>query len=407
MSVDLLKILGDREYYTKYIKYIKPHALTKEIRVLVEGITAYYEGDENRSSVDWDDFSTWYVLQHPTLKVDDIKAIHILVERLKMPLPDASTVPDIINQFVTRDFALQIGEIGLRINENGGDNLDDIVTLIDKYNSETGKMNDEDDEAENDIVKLVAGSSRAGGLSWRLDCLNNSVGRIVPGDLILFSARVESGKTTFIASEASRMAEQMKGTDKRVVWFCNEEHKEAVARRRAQAVLGMTQEQIEKDPVKATKDYEDILGMLDRIVIVHDAGLHKWKMEEKLKKYDAGLIIVDQAMYLHGFEGAGSEVEKYGHIYRYLRELSARYAPVIAVHQASGMADGLLYPDGTMLEGSRTKLQAAIDVQIMMGKENDLSRAKFRGLNIVKNKLTGKHPQCEVEILPEIARFRG
>jgi replicative DNA helicase len=407
MSVDLLRVLGNREYYNKYIRYIKPHALSREVKQIVDGIKEYYEGEETRQEVDWSDFATWYYVKHPTLKVDDIATLNIIFDKLKLPLADGSTVPDIINQFVTRDFALQIGEVGLRVNENGGEDLDEITELLDKYNSETGKMGDDDNEAEDDIVKLVAASSRAGGLHWRLNFLDDAVGPIVAGDLVLFSARVESGKTTFIASEASHMAEQLASGDKKVLWFCNEEHKEAIAMRRNCAVLGRTAADIEANPVQAMKDYEALMGARDRIKIIHDAGLHKWMIEEKLKKYDAGLIIVDQAMYLHGFESAGSEVEKYGQIYRYLRELSARHAPVIAVHQAGGDAHGVLYPEATMLEGSRTKLQAAIDVQIMMGKEVDPARAKFRGLNVVKNKLTGKHPQGEVEILPEIARFKG
>jgi replicative DNA helicase len=391
----------------RYIRYIKPHALSKETKLIVEGLKEYYEADVTRESVDWSDFPTWFFIKYPKLKVDDIKSLNLVFDRLKIPLTDGSTVPDIINQFVTRDFALQIGEAGLKINENGGEDLDEINELIDKYNTQTGKMMDEDDEAENDIVALVKKATRSGGLHWRSKFLESNIGPIVAGDLILLGARVESGKTTWIANESSFMAEQLKGTDKRVLWFCNEEHKEAIASRRNSAVLGRSAADIAKDPVKAQRDYIAALGMQDRIIIVHDAGLHKWKIEEKLKKYEAGLIIVDQAMYLHGFENAGSEVERYGQIYRYLRGLSAMHAPVVAIHQAGGEAHGLLYPEGTMLEGSRTKLQAAIDVQIMMGKENDPSRASCRGFNIVKNKLTGKHAQGEVEILPEIARFRG
>ena len=59
-----------------------------------------------------------------------------------------------------------------------------------------------------DIEQLLNETYLQTGLRWRLDALNKSIGSLRKGDFGFVFARPETGKTTFLASEITRMAEQ-------------------------------------------------------------------------------------------------------------------------------------------------------------------------------------------------------
>jgi replicative DNA helicase len=73
--------------------------------------------------------------------------------------------------------------------------------------------------------------------SWRLKSLNTALGSLRMGDFGFVFARPETGKTTFLASEVTFMAEQTEGN---ILWFNNEEQGGKVKSRCYQATLGLT-----------------------------------------------------------------------------------------------------------------------------------------------------------------------
>lgn len=71
------------------------------------------------------------------------------------------------------------------------------------------------DEVSTDLEALASNVQNTPGIRWRLDFLNKSLGSLRRGDFGFIFARPETGKTTFLASEAARFLEQ----GARVVWF--------------------------------------------------------------------------------------------------------------------------------------------------------------------------------------------
>ena len=99
-------------------------------------------------------------------------------------------------------------------------------------------------------------------------------------------------------------------------------------------------------------------------------------------------------------------------IYQWAREIAKTYAPVIAVSQASGEAEGKLFLTMDMVDGSKTAKQGEADWILGIGKEQD-NTSRTRYFNIVKNKLIGdedtmpdlRHGSTQVLIKPEVARY--
>jgi len=73
-------------------------------------------------------------------------------------------------------------------------------------------------------------------------------------------------------------------------------------------------------------------------------------------------------------KAAGNDVQRLTMIFQQGREWAKEYAPVIAVHQLDGGAEGMQYPTMDHLYMSKTGLQGEADAIIMLGKSNEPGR---------------------------------
>jgi hypothetical protein len=135
------------------------------------------------------------------------------------------------------------------------------------------------------------------------------------------------------------------------------------------------------------------------------------RIETILKNTNPALIIFDQIDKIKGFKADRNDLELKA-IYQWAREMAKTYAPVIAVCQANGEAEGKLWLTMDMVDSSKTAKQGEADWIIGIGKEQD-NTSRYRYLNISKNKLLGdedtlpdlRHGAFKVLIKPDIARY--
>lgn len=245
------------------------------------------------------------------------------------------------------------------------------------------------------------------GLRWRLPCLNKSLGSLRKGDFGFIFARPETGKTTFLASEATHMLEQ---TNRPIIWFNNEEQGEKVMIRCIQASLGKSQAELFSDLPKHKADFYELTKR--NLKIVDSASIHKSYVEKVCKAVEPALIIFDQIDKIKGFEEARTDLTL-GAIYQWARELAKDFAPVIAVCQADGTGEGVKWLNMGHVANAKTAKQAEADWILGIGKSNQEGLEYVRHLNISKNKLVGdedsipelRHGKLDVIIKPEVARY--
>lgn len=124
---------------------------------------------------------------------------------------------DTLEQIKRRKALLKLSETSFRVaqglakQEDLDDIYDDLITEVDHTEEEFPVH-----LVTNDLEELVDGIKKEQGLRWRLDFLNKSLGSLRKGDFGFLFARPETGKTTFLASEASAFTFQAKAP---VVWF--------------------------------------------------------------------------------------------------------------------------------------------------------------------------------------------
>ena len=261
-----------------------------------------------------------------------------------------------------------------------------------------------------DLEELANGAITTHGLRWRLTTLNQMLGSLRAGDFGFIFARPETGKTTFLASETTFMAEQLAEDAGPIIWFNNEEQGSKVKLRCYQASLGLTMTELLADlPGNRQAYMEKTHGKLK----LYDSGnIHKNTVESLCRRLKPSLIIFDQIDKIHGFTNDREDL-RLGSIYVWARELAKKYAPVIGVCQADGTGEGVKWLTMGHVANAKTAKQAEADWIVGLGKVPDQGYENIRYLHASKNKLLGdddsigdqRHGKREVLIRPERARY--
>ena len=335
-----------------------------------------------------------------------MEVINTSLDTLEKVVPNEELTLDLINKIkrtkVLRELSLAAYEAaeGRKTYES----VQEVLSQLDKPDVEE----EEDDFVEEGLSDLIEQTYKQPGLRWRMDCLNKSLGSLRQGDFGFVFARPETGKTTFLASEVSFMAEQ---TDRPVIWFNNEEGGKKVKIRVYQGSLGVELDQLAVDPDGKEKEYLARTG--NRIKIVDRKAITKTFVENILKKYKPALVLFDQIDKIIGFK-ADREDLMLGAIYQWARELAKQYCPIIGICQSDGTGENVRDLTMSHVANSKTAKQAEADWILGIGCIHDTGWEEIRFLNISKNKLQGdidtdpklRHGRFEVLIQPSIARYK-
>ena len=401
----------DKEYYSKYYKYVNLNYIKSNYTShykLFNSIDSYYNAYPDRESISTTELEIQYNSNY-LLQESERKELTLLVTRIfEAEITNKDAVINLLNEHRRRGLAGDLAKLALDVEDGSADPQ----SLIEKFKDfEVDEVTDKKFDFQNMSLKHIYDEQdNYPGLRWRLNWLNKSLGSLRKGNFGFLFARPETGKTTFLASEITHMIKQ---TDGDIIWFNNEESNRVVADRINQAFAGV-ERRILKGQQQAAyeKQYEDIVG--DRIKLVGNEiteSTDPKKIEEILKATNPALIIFDQIDKIKGFKADRNDLELKA-IYQWAREIAKKYAPVIAVSQASGEADGKLWLTMNMVDGSKTSKQGEADWMLGIGKEQD-NTSRLRYFNILKNKLPGdddtlpdlRHGSTQVLIKPEIARY--
>lgn len=413
-EIDLLNVLKNRDNYGKYAKRIKSHAVTKETKKIIDGLGEYFDKYSD-DEVDWSDFSLfWHYVYYPSKNPDIVSMYDKIFDKLEKTKTPSGPVKDVIERFLLLDHLGKVIDTADKIvNGDKSYDMDDIVEIVDKYYADSSRPLEDDGKVTTSLSELTREVVRSGGLEWRLEDLNRSVGPIRQGDLIIVGARPEIGKTSFVCSEATYMAEQI-GNNKKVIIFNNEERGEKIALRLYQAALGWSLSDILADESKTEMEYAVKLGCEDKIVVYDKPSFHVREIDRILAKEQPSLVIFNILPKIKGFDKtSNNDVDRLQNLFQWARENAKSYCPIIGLMQAGGDAEGKKYLNQSHLYGSKTNVQGEADVIVGIGASHDPTEANIRFISVMKNKLPGgprteetlKHMKHEVKFNATTSRF--
>ena len=402
---------ADKEYYSKYYKYVNLNYIKTNYTShykLFNSIDSYYNTYDDKQSISTDELELQYNSNYLLQESERKELTHLVTRIFEAEITNKDAVVNLLNEHRRRGLAGDLAKLALDV-EDGSASPD---SLIEKFKDfEEDEVEDKEFNIQSmDLDDIYEEQEKNPGLRWRLNWLNKSLGSLRKGNFGFIFARPETGKTTFLASEITHMIKQ---TDGDILWFNNEEANIGVAERINQAFAGVERNILKGQQRQAyKKQYNDIVG--NRIKLIGNEiteSTNPKVIEDILKKYNPALIIFDQIDKIKGFKADRNDLELKA-IYQWAREIAKKYAPVIAVSQASGEADGKLWLTMNMVDGSKTGKQGEADWMLGIGKEQD-NTSRLRYFNILKNKLPGdddtlpdlRHGSTQVLIKPEIARY--
>jgi len=398
----------DKELFTKYYKYVNINYIKinyNELYKLFNIIDLYYSKYINTITININELDIFYNSNY-LLKDNERKELSSLLEDVFLQdVSNRELLVGLLEEHRRRSLAGQVALMALDV-EAGKKTTEQLLDLFNEFEHQEVEVS-EITPVRMNLKELYETQIQTPGLRWRVDWLNKSLGSLRKGDFGFIFARPETGKTTFLASEITNMVSQ---TDGDILWFNNEEQGNKVAIRVFQAALGLNiNDLFTNDEVKQAR-YDEFTQDRIKILDFEDSN-SKHKIEAVLKHYNPALIIFDQIDKIRGFKGERNDLELKA-IYQWAREIAKTYAPVIAVSQASGEAEGKLFLTMDMVDGSKTAKQGEADWILGIGKEQD-NTSRTRYFNISKNKLIGdqdtmpdlRHGSTQVLIKPEIARY--
>jgi len=209
----------DRDIFTKYYKYINLNYIKinyNNLYKLFIVINNHYN-KYNTTSIKKEELDISYNTNY-LLADSERRELSQLLDRIfKEEIQNTEIVIELLEQHRKRCLAGDVAKLALDV-EDGSIPIEE---LMDKFN-EFKHQDIEADESipvEMDLSKLHTSQVATPGLRWRLEFLNKSLGSLRKGDFGFIFARPETGKTTLLASEVSKMVEQ---TDGDILWFNNE-----------------------------------------------------------------------------------------------------------------------------------------------------------------------------------------
>lgn len=333
-----------------------------------------------------------------------------LYSGLLKDIKDAEVSPEVGDTIVKaakhRQCALKLAEQAYLLTQ-GKSSVEELQGLINELVSSDDRPSGYDGETT-DLDSIINSAYKDGGLRWRLNFLNKSLGPVRPGDFGFLFKRPESGGTAFAASEVGYWIDQV---DKPIVWINNEESNDKVILRVYQSYFGVPVGQLIGNLEGFRTRWRDEVGK--KFLFFGLERSNRRDIEGIVRQYSPSVVVYDQLDKVSGFD-ADREDLKLGAIYQWARELAKKGHVALGITQADGSAEGIKWLSMANVSSAKTSKQAEADFILGMGRVNTDGMENIRYINVCKNKLLGdndiiatmRHGRAEVLIDAPIMRFK-
>lgn len=410
IDLSLLRIVKHRADFYKMRGRVPREAIDAQTNVLMDDFQYYFSELPEHDQIDHTTFIPIFRARHPTLNVEARSSYETIIKNALTVDVGEDEKRTIMRSMLELRLGTQLANILAKFDAGDLPNIQGVLSqALDEFKADAGIR--DIDYIRDDIGDLLAEEISDAGWRWRLECLNQSVRGLRPGDFGIIAGRPDKGKTTFIASELTHLAAQLP-EGQPAVWLNNEGPGKRIIPRLYQAALGAKVSELItwNNAGKLKGLYTDIMGAIDRIRVIDVHNADCFTVEAIIERNNPGIVVYDMIDNIRGFGDAARTDLGLERMYQWGRELAVKHGHAgLATSQISNEGDGLQFPTLGMLKDSKTGKQGACDFQLMIGASNDPGLASVRYIGMPKNKLrregAAPDPRATVKYEPERARY--
>tara|TARA_Y100001972_G_scaffold82911_1_gene100869 strand:- start:446 stop:1675 length:1230 start_codon:yes stop_codon:yes gene_type:complete len=401
MELALIHTMLDKEFYNNHKGIRCPDKIfTKEVRKIKQTLDyAMDTYDKNLTPVE---LQALFESNNRSMTTANRELYRDLFSKIAKEKPlNKEIATDVLSKLFQQTIGEEIANVGFDYVNGSRTGLEPLRSILNDYEDNfLPKISiDWDDTSLETVLKLNDQQSK---WKFNIPSLARRVKGISPGHFIVVGARPNTGKTSFhasiIASEKGFVEQGAK-----CIILLNEEGYERVCLRYICAATNMSVEEVYANRALATLRYKPVD---ENIFIKESSGKNMDWVEAVVKQSKPDILVLDMGDKFSSGKGERSDLYlKEAAIHA--RNIAKQYkCAVIWMSQLSAVAEGLVHPDQSMLEGSRTGKAAEADLMILLSQNKVVEgmseeETRQRHLNIAKNKLRGGWHgtiHCELDI---------
>ena len=395
MDTILLHALSHRQRFASLRGAVPEGMLSPDTLALLQWFAAYYAAFPDREVVQVPELESLVRLRSAHASPESVQITLHLVQKLAEPV-DESAVAGILGQLYELDLS---GRAAALISKYQAGEEIDLSYELQRLSQQAVRARANatpDDYITTSVGEILAEVADDRGLKFRRwACTREHILGLQPGASIAIAARPDKGKTSLIAAVLTDFAPQVSalyGQDRPLLWLNNEGSGKRIIPRIYQAALGKDLNEIIAMSNAGTLEQEYIRaigGPLEFIRVKDAHGMNMAQIEQVLEVQRPAVVVGDMIanFRLSGAANGANKADAVEQLWQEWRELMVRYECIgLCTVQISVEGENMLYPPYSAMKDSKTGIQGATDVILMMGSLTNPDAQTIRGLSSPKNK---------------------
>lgn len=416
MDIQLLGSMLNRRAFELLEPSVPKDLVAAETVNIMRWLGAFYRANPEVNSLSVNELKAFITLRSTKATPEQLELTLAIADKIRVR--DSSGTASLLNTLNELTFAGRVGAAVVRYDEGGEI---DLINTVREYVYEAdqiqGTLGLGVDETPLDEL-LTEAASDTGVKLLGMPQFSEQIDLIRGGVSVAFCGRPDSGKTSSIArivSDTAKGCAEFFGFDRPILWLINEGDVKRARTRVIQAGPRMTLKEVAEMNLKGefVEHYREVVGVpIDYIKVAPIYGWNTVQIERLIEKENPSLVVIDMLEHVH-ISGSESKTEKVNDLWVWTRESALRHNYIsIATTQIGADGANMLFPDITHLHYSRTGIQAATDIVIMLGMDaGRVGLENIRGISTPKNKfkVEGKSQIIKTEVDFDMDRcdFKG
>ncbi len=391
----LLHALAAKQRYRALNHVVPVGMISQDTAVVLAWFGAYWTAFPEREHVVVDELISLVRLRSGNAAPESVQATLMLCESLRRPVDEAS-LRGILGQLHELDLSGRAAALISRYNSGEEVNLAYELNKLSTHAVRSMAQSMPDDYIDTPIHEILSEIEDDSGIKFRrLALLRESIAGLHGGASIAIAARPDKGKTSFIASVITDFAPQLPavfGNDRPILWLNNEGSGKRIIPRVYQAALKSDLNEIIRlsNAGELIPRYTAAVGGTADVIRVKDMhGASLAQVEQVVEAVRPAVVVFDMIanFRLGGVVNGANKADAVEQMWQEVREMAVRHDFIaLSTVQISQEGGNMLYPPYSALKDSKTGIQGATDIILMMGSLDNPDAQSIRGLSTPKNK---------------------